>query len=179
MLNCDRFAHITGKISVIRFGVKPSDTNAISHGNRHTDSSRPQNRGMRNVGKRIKELRLERRMTQPQLAKELGVQQSSVSELETGISKSPSALTLLKIAKIFDVNPEYLLTGKGNMQKSGETLSDDELELVMRFRDLSSEGRQYILSRCLSLHENEVRDRPTQNPQPPVSQGRKNKGDGH
>lgn len=52
-------------------------------------------------------------MTQEQLASAIGISGPSVSQLETGVSKSPAAATLLKIAAVFDANPDWILDGKG------------------------------------------------------------------
>ena len=134
---------------------------AVKHENRPADSLLIHNRRMKTAGQRIKELRKNRKMTQPELAKAIGVAQSSISEIETGESRNPSALTLVKVAKYFEVDPEHLLTGKGT-QHPISALTDDEAELVLLFRGVSSEGRSYLLSRVRSVHQDEYsrRDRP-------------------
>ena len=57
---------------------------------------------------RIKELRLERKLSQADLAKELNVSQRSISSWETGF-RQPDFETLERIAKFFEVTADYLL----------------------------------------------------------------------
>ena len=57
---------------------------------------------------RLKELRLERKLSQADLAKELNVSQRSISSWETGF-RQPDFETLKRIAKFFDVTADYLL----------------------------------------------------------------------
>ena len=57
---------------------------------------------------RLKELRVERKLSQTDLAKELNVSQRSISSWETGF-RQPDFETLERIAKFFDVTADYLL----------------------------------------------------------------------
>lgn len=61
-----------------------------------------------NVGKMIKELRLERGWSQTKLADELFVSQDTISLWELGKSL-PDILNLIKLAKLFKVSTDYLL----------------------------------------------------------------------
>ena len=56
---------------------------------------------------RLKELRVERKLSQADLAKELNVSQRSISSWETGF-RQPDFETLERIAKFFDVTADYL-----------------------------------------------------------------------
>ena len=56
----------------------------------------------------LKELRLERQLTQSELADLLIVNQRTISSWETGI-REPDCEMLVKIAKLFDVTTDYLL----------------------------------------------------------------------
>ena len=56
----------------------------------------------------LKELRLERQLTQSALADLLIVNQRTISSWETGI-REPDYEMLVKIAKFFDVTTDYLL----------------------------------------------------------------------
>ena len=56
----------------------------------------------------LKELRLERQLTQSELADLLIVNQRTISSWETGI-REPDYEMLVKIAKFFDVTTDYLL----------------------------------------------------------------------
>lgn len=57
---------------------------------------------------KIKELRLNKRLSQMQLAKKAGLSQSFIHDLETG-SKDATSKTLRKIAQALDVSISELL----------------------------------------------------------------------
>lgn len=57
---------------------------------------------------RIRELRLERNLTQQTLAEHLGINQTSLSKIECGIS-IPDALLLIDLARFFHVTTDYIL----------------------------------------------------------------------
>ena len=61
---------------------------------------------------RLKELRLERKLLQQELAKELFVSKSTVSGWEVGRNQ-PSYELLIEIADYFDVTVDYLIGRKG------------------------------------------------------------------
>ena len=57
---------------------------------------------------RLKELRIEKNLTQEELSKEIGTSQSSITYWETG-KRIPSALVIITLAKYFGVTTDYLL----------------------------------------------------------------------
>lgn len=59
-------------------------------------------------GKVLKQLRLERKISQRKLGEELGVVNQTISSWEAGINE-PSLDLLIQIAKYFNVNVSYLL----------------------------------------------------------------------
>lgn len=63
---------------------------------------------MNNLGETIKSLRLEKKLTQPQLAKLVGVSSGMVSVWENNINE-PKATYIKALAQIFDVSSDYLL----------------------------------------------------------------------
>ena len=64
--------------------------------------------------KRFKEFRNKIRYSQTELAKKIGVSSAFISLIENGNS-NPSIESLSKIAKAFDLNISWLLTGEGEM----------------------------------------------------------------
>lgn len=64
------------------------------------------------MNNRIKELRLDLGLSQEAFGKRIKIQRSSVSKIETG-ENSPSDQTISLICKEFNVNEEWLRTGKG------------------------------------------------------------------
>lgn len=59
-------------------------------------------------GKKIYELRTENKLTQLQLAKELGVSKQNISDWENGKSETSFSI-LIKLAKFFKVSTDYIL----------------------------------------------------------------------
>lgn len=57
---------------------------------------------------RLKELRLEKELSQDELAKALKINQRSISNWETGV-RQPDYETLVLIAEYFSVTTDYLL----------------------------------------------------------------------
>lgn len=109
---------------------------------------------METVGDRLKKLRLARKLSQEQVAKAVGVKQGSYTQLERGVSKTPRSANLAKYARLYEVNPEWLMTGKGSQQPV-EALGVEETDLVTIYRSLSPEGRQYVLARAKSVQRDE------------------------
>ena len=56
----------------------------------------------------LKELRLERGLSQQKLAKEIGVTQKAIDFWEKGVNE-PKASYIIKLAKYFQVTTDYLL----------------------------------------------------------------------
>ncbi len=61
------------------------------------------------LGNKIKLLRNERNLTQPDLATELGVTVRTVAYYENG-DRQPKKSTILKLCKIFNISTDYLLS---------------------------------------------------------------------
>ena len=78
---------------------------------------------------RLKELRKEAHLTQIELAKRLGIGQSSYADWERG-KKNPTQENLIKIAQFFNVPLDYLV---GNSDKKDEL---DNIELLFRMNSI-------------------------------------------
>ena len=63
---------------------------------------------MDNFAERLKELRIDKNLTQTQLSKETGLSQACIAKLENG-SRAPSVDTIIALAKFFKVTTDYLL----------------------------------------------------------------------
>ena len=57
---------------------------------------------------RIKELRLEKNLTQQTLAKYLGTNQTTLSKIECGLA-IPDAMLLISLSNLFHVSTDYIL----------------------------------------------------------------------
>ena len=87
-----------------------------------------------NMGEKLYSLRIEKKLTQNQLAARIGLAISAVSSYESG-SRYPSFETLIKLARIFHVSTDYLLglTERRSIDVTG--LTDEEIELVSQLVD--------------------------------------------
>lgn len=85
---------------------------------------------MVHFGSRLRNLRLQNKMTQAELAKKLGLTKSVISAYETGL-RLPSYETLISIADIFKVSSDYLLgiETKDRIDLSG--LSEIEINALL------------------------------------------------
>ncbi len=88
-----------------------------------------------NMGEKLKSLRLEKKLTQKQVADRIGLAISAVSSYESG-SRYPSYDVLVRLAHIFHVSTDYLLgmTDKRNIDVTG--LADDEIEIVSQLVEM-------------------------------------------
>lgn len=59
-------------------------------------------------GKKLREVRLKKKMSQGDIARILGVHRSYISGLERG-RRNPSLLTVQKVAKALDISPKDLV----------------------------------------------------------------------
>lgn len=94
-------------------------------------------------GSKLKTLRLERKMTQAELAKKINLSKANVSKYEADLVE-PSLDTLSMISVLFDVSINYLLglSDKPSVEKklqpiinSYSDLNEDELKKVMEYID--------------------------------------------
>lgn len=93
---------------------------------------------MVDIGSRIKSLRIERHMTQEQLAKLLKVTKSVVSAYEVS-SRCPSYEVLLRMSSVFGVSTDYLLGNTGKYALDVSRLSAANLALVANLVDALSD----------------------------------------
>lgn len=90
---------------------------------------------MVNFGKKIKSLRLERNITQKQLADMAGVAVSAISSYESG-NRYPSYDVLISLSRIFRVSTDYLL-GLDKMKTVDVSgLDEREINVIMQMIDL-------------------------------------------
>jgi transcriptional regulator with XRE-family HTH domain len=86
------------------------------------------------MGSKLKALRLEKNMTQKQVADRLGLAISAVSSYEAG-TRYPTYDTLAKLSYIFHVSTDYLIgiSEKRTLDITG--LDDSEVELISQLVD--------------------------------------------
>lgn len=97
---------------------------------------------------RLKELRKEAHLTQIELAKRLGIGQSSYADWERG-KKNPTQENLIKIAQFFNVPLDYLV---GNSDKKDE-LDNIELLFRMNSKGLTDEEKKIFKKELIEFME--------------------------
>lgn len=132
---------------------------------KHTFTVCRNNLRMDSFPSRIKKLRKDRQLTQEQVAKAIGIKQGAYTQLETG-KTNPSSSSLMGLARLYEVDPEWLMTGKGT-QHPVTSMTPEEAEFLLLFRAISAEGRQYALTRLRSLHGEEMKRPRPGGPKPP------------
>lgn len=91
--------------------------------------------------KRLKELRMEKGLTQNALAQKLNMTQQTYSDYETG-KTNPNVETLIALADILECSIDYLVGraddfGSISFKDSSATFSLEETQLLRSFRRLS------------------------------------------
>ena len=102
---------------------------------------------------KIKELRKEKKQTQIEIAKQLGVSQQVFANYENEINY-PDPKMLIKIADFFDVTVDYLIGRTddfGVIKKQTPGLSLDEADLIENYRKCDNVGRVAIYDVARSL----------------------------
>ncbi len=89
---------------------------------------------MVNMGEKLRSLRIEKNLTQKQVADRIGLAISAVSSYESG-SRYPTYDTLIKLARMFHVSTDYLLgiADKRNIDVTG--LNDEDVGLISQLVD--------------------------------------------
>lgn len=81
------------------------------------------------LGEKLKELRLERKMTQEQLASRLGLVKGSISAYEQG-TKYPSLEVLANLCRTLNVSADYLLGLSDDTKIRNSVLTDEQQKLL-------------------------------------------------
>lgn len=98
---------------------------------------------------RLKELRKQAHLTQVELAKRLGIGQSSYADWERG-KKKPTQENLVKIAQILDVSIDYLV---GNSEEKSDELDNIELLFRMNSKGLTDEEKEIFKKELIQFME--------------------------
>lgn len=88
------------------------------------------NNGKYEIGNRIRKYREEAKLSQTQLATQIGVTNSRVSNWEQGLNR-PDADMLAEICKALNVSPSLLL----GVQLTSEELNDKERKIIRAYRE--------------------------------------------
>lgn len=98
---------------------------------------------------RLKELRKQAHLTQVELAKRLGIGQSSYADWERG-KKKPTQDNLVKIAQVLNVSVDYLV---GNSKEKSDDLDNIELLFRMNSKGLTDEEKGIFKKELIEFME--------------------------
>ena len=98
------------------------------------------------LGENIKELRLERGLTQKQLAEKIGASQGAVFFWEKEINE-PTAGYVVKMAEIFGISTDELLSAETTLREQ----QSKENEFVKKFSQLTETQQNIVLAMIDSL----------------------------
>ncbi len=95
-----------------------------------------------NIGAKLRRLRKARDLTQADLARQIGIQQSDLSRMEKGEYRV-SLDNLIKLLNVFDVQiSEFFGEAADRPQPMQRPLSRDDMQVLHLLRQLSDEGRR-------------------------------------
>ncbi|WP_095175663.1 MULTISPECIES: helix-turn-helix domain-containing protein [Blautia] len=109
---------------------------------------------------RIKELRLQRRLTQTGLAMEINCSQNLISKIELGKVK-PTSDMLKSLSAFFNVSIDYLLCETNYKYKVDMYIDIDQAQMYEYFFKYTnlSVTNQHIIDRLISCFEDEENDK--------------------
>ena len=96
------------------------------------------------IGRRLRELRKERGLTQAELARQIGIQQSDLSRMEKGEYRV-SLDNLFKILGVFDLDlADFFGEKQETSAQERSPLSRQDMKILHLLRELSPEGRAEV-----------------------------------
>lgn len=110
-------------------------------------------------GEKLKKARSFKKLKQSELAKQLGVTNTTISNWENNISK-PDLDTLSYICGLLEVKASYFLDAK----PPKELVSLKEYDFIKKYRELDNHGKEMVdlvmekeYNRCISLQSQKIR----------------------
>lgn len=98
------------------------------------------------IGDKIRLHRKALGLTQTELGEKLGVKTNAVSKWECGRVDDIPTSKIKAIAKLFDVQPSYLIDEKQPAPTNGDGLNAEDKMLLMMIHNLSPEDRERIVA---------------------------------
>lgn len=103
------------------------------------------------------ELRVERGVSQKELAEAIGVSQSTIAKIEVGRNEA-TASTIRKLASYFNISTDYLLGLEDDFgvrvddkEKKPDTLSAEERRLLEGYREINAAGKKLVMQTVETL----------------------------
>lgn len=98
------------------------------------------------IGDKIRLHRKALGLTQTELGEKLGVKTNAVSKWECGRVDDIPTSKIKAMAKLFDVQPSYLIDEKQPAPTNGDELNAEDKRLLMMIHNLSPENRARIVA---------------------------------
>lgn len=98
------------------------------------------------IGDKIRLHRKALGLTQTELGEKLGVKTNAVSKWECGRVDDIPTSKIKAMAKLFDVQPSYLIDEKQPAPTNGDELNAEDKRLLMMIHNLSPEDRERIVA---------------------------------
>lgn len=103
---------------------------------------------MKTTGQKIKELRIEKGMSQEELGEKIGVKKAAVNKYETGIVTNLKRNIIAKLSEALDTTPIYLM---GWDEDEDEEIESSVKLLVDVYNSLNDEGKKEAIKRMQEL----------------------------
>lgn len=101
------------------------------------------------IGKRLRYARKRIPLTQIEASKRAGITQGSLSPLESDETKEPKATTVMRLARAYGVNQQWLLTGVGNPDEPDVDATPSQVAELMG--QMTPGNRRRLLALASSL----------------------------
>lgn len=98
---------------------------------------------MKNIGPRVKALRLSKRLNQQELADRCGVSQPAINKIETGKTLTVKGYVLEALARELSSTTTYILNGSSSADKMEHDMLMAEMTAI--FRDLPMQDKETLL----------------------------------
>ena len=103
------------------------------------------------IGDKIRLHRKALGLTQTELGERLGVKTNAVSKWECGRVDDIPTSKIKAMAKLFDVQPSYLIDEKQPAPANGDGLSEEDKRIIELLHQLTPENRERIVAIIESL----------------------------
>ena len=99
-----------------------------------------------NVGAKLRRLRRERRLTQAELARQIGIQQSDLSRIEKGEYRI-SLDNLFKVLGIFEIKMSEFFgePAAASVAAASRPLAQEDMQILHLLRQLGPQGRREVM----------------------------------
>lgn len=94
------------------------------------------------IGSRIKQRREELGLTQPELAKLIGVSKGTIGNYETGLS-APNEKNFFKLFEVLKCDANFLYQDEMLMIDK-DTITNDEKKIIKKYRSLDAHGKKLV-----------------------------------